>query len=317
MKRADLYRVLADEADRRGIGTYRDHRLVRVTDTGAGVLAIFADGSEAVGDVLIGCDGVYSTVRGLIDPAAPAPVYSGLVTTGGYARGVAVDGAPGDYQMVFGRRAFFGYTTAPDGEVWWFVNVPRPAEPARGELGRIGTAEWRQRFAELYAGDAGPALELIAATPEFPALTPIHSIPHLPHWHRGRMVVTGDAAHAPSPTSGQGASLAVEDAVVLAGALAGAADPTAAFARFEQARRGRVEKIIKAAARINNSKAPGPVGRVLRDAMLPLILRMTARSSSMDEVFDHHVEFAGARPPVGGPGGSGAAEGAEPPGGVR
>ena len=49
--------------------------------------------------------------------------------------------------------------------------------------------------------------------------SPIHAIPHLPTWHTGRMVVIGDAAHAPSPTSGQGASLAIEDAVVLAKCL--------------------------------------------------------------------------------------------------
>jgi FAD-dependent urate hydroxylase len=50
-------------------------------------------------------------------------------------------------------------------------------------------------------------------------MSPIHSIPHLPAWHRGRMIVIRDAAHAPSPTSGQGASLSIEDAVVLARSL--------------------------------------------------------------------------------------------------
>ena len=114
--------------------------------------------------------------------------------------------------------------------------------------------------AELYAGDAGPALPLIEATPELMPMSPIHSMPHLPAWHRGRMVVVGDAAHAPSPTSGQGASLSIEDAVVLAKCLRDCRDPPAAFARFEAARRPRVERIIKSAARINNSKAAGPVG---------------------------------------------------------
>jgi energy-coupling factor transporter ATP-binding protein EcfA2 len=46
--------------------------------------------------------------------------------------------------------------------------------------------------------------------------SPTHSLPHLPVWHTGRMIVIGDAAHAPTPSSGQGASLAIEDAVVLA-----------------------------------------------------------------------------------------------------
>ena len=50
----------------------------------------------------------------------------------------AVDAEPGGYEMIFGRRAFFGYGVAPDGEVWWFANVPRRPEPARGELRAVG-----------------------------------------------------------------------------------------------------------------------------------------------------------------------------------
>jgi 2-polyprenyl-6-methoxyphenol hydroxylase-like FAD-dependent oxidoreductase len=125
IKRADLYRVLYEEASRRGVRVEHGKRLVGAEDTGDGVRAVFADGSEAVGDVLIGSAGVHSTVRRIIDPAAPGPTYAGLVTTCGYARGVRVDTEPGSYDMIFGKRAFFGYAKAPDGEVWWFANLPR------------------------------------------------------------------------------------------------------------------------------------------------------------------------------------------------
>lgn len=280
LKRADLYRVLSEQATDRGIRIEYGKRLVAATDTGDGVRAAFADGSEAVGDVLIGCDGIHSTVRLIIDPAAPAPRYAGLIGTGGYARGVPVDTEPGSYEMIFGRRAFFGYATAPDGEVWWFANLPRRDEPARGEVEAVSGEVWRRRLQELFAGDAGPAVRLIQATPEVLPMSPIHSLGHLPSWHRGRMVVIGDAAHAPSPTSGQGASLSIEDAVVLAQCLRDLPDPAAAFARFEAARRPRVERIVKAAARINNNKAAGPVARVFRDALLPVILRLTAGSKA-------------------------------------
>lgn len=182
-------------------------------DTGAGVRAEFDDGSEAFGDLLVGCDGVHSTVRRLIDPTAPAPSYAGLINTGGYASGVSVDTEPGSYEMIFGKRAFFGYLKADDGQVWWFSNVPRRDEPARGELAAVSGEEWRRRMLELYAEDAGPAVSLIEATPEIMPMTAIHSIPHLPRWHNDRMIVVGDAAHAPSPSSGQGASLAIEDGV--------------------------------------------------------------------------------------------------------
>ena len=114
----------------------------------------------------------------------------------------------------------------------------------------------RRLLLGLHADDAGPAVEIIQATPEVMATSPVHAIPHLPTWHTERMIVIGDAAHAASPTSGQGASLSIEDAVVLAKSLRDMPGPLAAFASFEQERRPRVERIIRAAARINNSKPP-------------------------------------------------------------
>jgi len=291
IKRADLYGVLHDEAVARGIRVEHGKSLVDARDTGDGVRAVFADGSEAAGDLMIGCDGVHSTVRRLIDSAAPAPAYAGLLSTGGYVRGVPVGTEPGGYEMIFGKRAFFGYATAPDGEVWWFANVPCRDEPARGELSAVGSEEWQRRLLELYAGDAGPAVALVRDTPEPLAVSPVHLIPHLPVWHTGRMIVVGDAAHAPSPTSGQGASLSIEDAVVLAKCLRDLPSAPEAFARFEAARRPRVERIIRWAARINNSKAAGPVTRVLRDAMLPPILKLTANGKALRQTYGYHIDW--------------------------
>ena len=267
--------------------TLRTHtgKRLGVTSTGG----TLADGTDAEADILVGCDGVHSTVRRLIDPAAPAPSYAGLLNTGGYASGVRVSAAPGSYEMIFGKRAFFGYATAPGGQVWWFANIPQRREPKRGEAEAVTAAQWRQRFAEIYAADAGPALELIAATPGFAPMTPIHTIPRLRSWHTDRMIAVGDAAHAPSPTSGQGASLSLEDAVLLATSLRDIQPAAAAFAHFEAVRRPRVEKIIKAAARINNNKAPGPAGRLVRDLVLPVILRATANAKSAREVYEYHV----------------------------
>ena len=107
------------------------------------------------------------------------------------------------------------------------------------------------------------------------------------------MLVVGDAAHAPSPSSGQGASLAIEDAVVLATCLRDGAGVADAFARFEQIRRPRVEKIIRWAERVNSSKAAGPVGRRVRDAVLPVVMRLSARSSAHEQTYGHRVTMAG------------------------
>ena len=291
IRRADLYQALHSQAVARGITVLHGKRLVGAQEYPGGVQATFADGTQAQADILVGCDGVHSTVRGLIDPAAPAPSYAGLLNTGGFASGVTVAAPPGSYEMIFGKRAFFGYTTAPDGQVWWFANLPQHREPARGEAEMVSAAQWRHRFTEIYAEDAGPALELIAATPGFAPMTPIRTIPHLRRWHTGRMIVVGDAAHAPSPTSGQGASLSIEDAVLLATSLRAIEPVSAAFTHFETVRRPRVEKIIKAAAPINNNKAPSPAGRLLRDLMLPVILRTTANAKSAREVYEYHADW--------------------------
>jgi FAD-dependent urate hydroxylase len=288
MKRADLYGALHEQALSRGIRVEFGKRLVSAEDTGAGVRATFADGGEAMGDVLIGCDGVRSAVRTIVDRRAPAPRYAGLVGTGGYASGLGVDTPPGTYEMIFGRRAFFGYTVAPDSQVWWFANVPQAVEPERH---RVDGEAWRQPLLELVADDAGPAVDLITASSAVMPMTAFHSMPPLPRWHAGRMIVIGDAAHAPTPTSGQGASLAIEDAVMVAKCLRDLPDAPSAFAQFESARRPRVERIVKWAARMNRSKAPGPVGRVFRDAMLPVVLKMTADSKALRQTFDYHISW--------------------------
>jgi len=292
LKRADLYTAIHQQATARGIVVQHGKHLLDVEPTGDGVRALFDDGSDATGQVLIGADGIHSAVRQRIDPNAPAPSYVGLVNLGGYARGVPVDAEPGSYTMIFGRRAFFGYALAPDGEVWWFANVPHGEQPARGEVEAITGEQWQRRLAELYAQDAGPAVRLVQASDpaDIMRASPTHSLPHLPVWHRDRMVVIGDAAHAPTPSSGQGASLAVEDAVVLAKCLRDLPHQEA-FAAYERLRRARVEQIAKVAARVNSSKAAGPAVRVFRDALLPAIMKLTANSKQVTEQFRYHIDW--------------------------
>ena len=87
--RGDLHRVLQDRAAEAGVRFEYGKRLVGATETADAVTATFADGTTATADVLIGADGVRSTVRTLIDPDAPAAGYTGLLGFQGY-----VDAAP-------------------------------------------------------------------------------------------------------------------------------------------------------------------------------------------------------------------------------
>ncbi|MPZ53121.1 MAG: FAD-dependent monooxygenase, partial [Acidimicrobiia bacterium] len=146
---------------------------------------------------------------------------------------------------------------------------------------------------------AGPATRLIDATPTIGNASAVHSIPHLPTWHTDRMVVIGDAAHAPSPSSGQGASLAIEDAVVLAKCLRDIADPAEAFARYEEIRRPRVERIISNAAKVNSNKTVDGFARVMRDLFLPMILKVVAKSSHMEKTYGHRIDWEEVVSPTG------------------
>ena len=101
----------------------------------------------------------------------------------------------------------------------------------------------------------------------------------------------GDAAHATSPSSGQGASMAIEDAVVLAKCLRDERDVTGAFVAYERQRRDRVEQVVRWSARVGSSKVPGPFGRGLRDLLMPLALRLLSGSSSQRWLFEHHLAW--------------------------
>jgi len=291
IKRARLYAGLHQQLADRGIKVEFGRRLTGADTTPAGgVAARFADGTSATGELLIGADGVHSVTRALIDPAAPAPRYVGLVNFGGYTPGMAV-ADPGTWYMVFGKRAFFGYVTDPSGGTVWFANVPRP-QTSGAERAATTAEQWRQQLLELFAADRGPATDLIAAGRLELAGDSTYDLPRVPAWHNDRMVMIGDAAHAPAPTSGQGASLAAEDAVVLAKCLRDEPAIPEALAAYGRLRRDRVEKIVAEAARASSNKAPGPAGRALQGLILPLVFKFLVTDKSLAWRYDHHIDWS-------------------------
>ena len=292
IKRADLYRVLHDEAIRRGIRIEHGKRLIDAKTTPDGVVARFEDSTYAEGDLLIGADGIHSRTRLIIAPTAPEPRYTGLGNIGGFARNASVNAKPGIYAMIFGKRAFFGYTVSPSGEIWWFANPPSARELTRAELAAT-TEQWKQRLIGLFADDVSPVAEIIRATTGELLGTNQHDMPSVPTWHEGPMVIVGDAAHATSPASGQGASMAIEDAVMLAKCLRDLPDIQQAFAAYEQLRRQRVERVVAQGARSSSDKAAGPIARVVRDLMLPVVLKRAASSGerSLAWMYSYHIDW--------------------------
>ncbi|MDQ7805582.1 NAD(P)/FAD-dependent oxidoreductase [Amycolatopsis sp. A133] len=289
IKRAELYRVLHDEAARRGIKIEHGMRLDDV-DSGLenGVAAIFEDGSRQVGDLLIGADGIHSATRVLIDPEAPEPRYTGTVVLCGYARQAPVDPVPGVYRMIYGKRVFFAYTTAPDGETWWFVNLPRP-ELSKAELASTSLEEWKRQATALLRRDRSPAAAIVEASGQIRASNG-YDIALTPRWHAGRMIVIGDAAHAAAPNAGHGASMAMEDAVVLAKCLRDLREPAAAFRAYEQQRRERVERLVATSAKMGGTATPGPIKRLIRDMAISKRLKSGPRNTAA-WLTQHHIDW--------------------------
>jgi FAD-dependent urate hydroxylase len=187
--------------------------------------------------------------------------------------------------MAFGKRCFFGWSAAPDGSIWWFANPPsaRPTGP-------LEAGAWRAHLLDLFAKDAIPAAAIIRATSEVLGPWNTYDLPRVPVWRTGRTVLIGDAAHAASPSSGQGASMALEDAVTLGRCLAAETDVPSALAAYEGLRRDRVQRVVAAGRRNSSGKAAGPIGAAIRDAMTPLVMRLLYRKGNPQAwILDHQV----------------------------
>jgi 2-polyprenyl-6-methoxyphenol hydroxylase-like FAD-dependent oxidoreductase len=273
VRRSDLYRVLRDRLAAEGIRVEHDRRLATVREHPDSVTAVFADGGEARADVLVGADGVHSTVRRVIDPGAPGPRYTGMLSFEGTSP-VEVPEDPGTMTFAFGKRGYYLYWPAPGGGTTFGVNLPYDRPLSIGQVREVPTAQWLRTLQDVY-GDDTPGGDLLRrlGPDALLATGALYIMPSVPRWHRGRMVLAGDAVHAPSNSSGQGASLAAESAVQLARCLRDINDIPEAFATYERLRRTRVESVATRAARINRTKAPGPVAQRLMPLLMPLFIR--------------------------------------------
>ncbi len=283
--RAAVHRALRDEAERRGITVHYRRRLTGISEAGREVVATFDDGTTEVGDYLVGADGVHSRVRACVLPEHATPRDTQMVSIGGFcAPDVPPPADPDDADrltFVVGPRHQLGYAKFDSAHWGWWCHVHAPDADERAALMTMPFSALRERMLERYRGWSAPASEFIASTQEW-ARTAIHDVPRLPTWHRGRVLLLGDAAHAMSPAGGQGASLALEDAMVFGRLAADATMPIEdAMSRFESLRRRRAEKMV--AQGYENDRRSlrelGPVGMWMRDrVMMPMFASFIERA---------------------------------------
>jgi 2-polyprenyl-6-methoxyphenol hydroxylase-like FAD-dependent oxidoreductase len=290
--RSRLHQVLREEVEHRGIKMAFGKKLANLATCDQGVMATFEDGTTAEGSFLVGCDGVHSRTRQLINPEAPSPHYTGLISTGGFTQHSSFAPTPDTMHFVFGKLAFFGYHISSSREMYWFVNFPQKSAPSRGDLDMIVSDEWQARMLDLFRGDLPLISEMIRATQSSIISYPIYDISKQPIWHQGPVALLGDAVHAVSPSAGQGASLAIEDAIVLAKCLRDSEDLSQAFATYERLRRERVERMVRYGRSTGQAKViTNPIGVWFRDLLTPFFLKHFANPAALDWVYSYTVDW--------------------------
>ena len=222
--------------------------------SGAPAHAPAAQVRTAPADLVVAADGVRSAVRTRLFPTVQ-PRYGGSTSW----RAVIEDRAPGgQFTAVWGPAAEFGALPVSDHETYWYGYFRHPA----GAVFPDELAAARERF----AGWPSWVRALLAATPADRLIR--NDVYHLPQgppsYTAGRVVLIGDAAHACLPTVGQGAAMALEDAVCV-GRLIGApvragAALEGALATFDKNRRPRGQRTVRSAitvARLGADLGPG------------------------------------------------------------
>jgi 2-polyprenyl-6-methoxyphenol hydroxylase-like FAD-dependent oxidoreductase len=245
--RARLHELLLRHAGESCV--HRDSRVIDFRQDPGRVVVTLESGREEEGDLLVGADGLHSAVRARL-LGDEQPRYAGYSSWRGVCSIAGVEMRRDRASESWGRGARFGVVPIGDELVYWFATANAPADE------RLGAAAERERLRALFAGWHSPIGALIEQTEDRNLLrTDITDRQPVDSWTRGRVTLLGDAAHPMTPNLGQGGCQAVEDAVVLARALAEVPDLASALASYERRRVRRANAIVM------QSRKMGEVGQ--------------------------------------------------------
>jgi 2-polyprenyl-6-methoxyphenol hydroxylase-like FAD-dependent oxidoreductase len=245
---------------------------------GDGIVACFADGREERGDLLVGADGLRSTVRARLLGDGP-PRYAGYTAWRGVVE-LEDDPVPGRAGFeAWGRGGRFGLVKLGRGRAYWFAtkNAPEGEEEAAGRKGEL---------LARFGGWHEPIPAVINATGE----SEIHHDgvyyrEPVKRWSEGRVTLLGDAAHPMTPDLGQGACQAIEDAVTLGACLAKEGDVETALKFYEAQRAERTAYVVRRSRRLGRlGQLENPLACGLRDAVLKALPRCLLKSRQLKDL---------------------------------
>lgn len=246
-------------------------RCVGIEQYEDGVSVSFADGSMTTGDILIGADGIRSVVRTALFGAADYR-YSGQTCWRGIVNFRMPEASAATEMWSTKPGVRLGYSHVNAEQVYFYATACAP----HGGNDTPGTI--RQRLAELYSDFPRYLREMLAAADESKIIrNDIWDFAPISSWHKGRVVLVGDAAHATTPNMGQGGCQAIEDAYALAEALSLETSLGAAFKHYETSRMKKAHFVVNTSYRIGKITNWGGTKARLRNMAVSLAPKSAAK----------------------------------------
>jgi salicylate hydroxylase len=276
--RADLHAILVAAVRRLSPDCiHLDRTLADYRQDAAGVTAQFADGTRAIGDALIGCDGARSTVRertfGGTTPSFTGQVaWRGVVPSNGLPASVT---APASTIWIGEDRHIVQYPLRGGRAINYVALVAKAAWQEEGWNRRSAVGEVVAEFADFHPD----VQQLLQATPAENCFKwGLHDRDPLAAWTRGRVTLLGDAAHPTLPFMAQGAAMSIEDGAILSRAIERADSLEAGLQQYERLRLGRTSAIV-----LRSRAATQLYQRLIGD-------KQEERSQGMAEIYDYDAE---------------------------
>ncbi len=236
--RTSLQKVLGDYATNSGANLRLGLTVSELREENDKIIVDFSDGTTGIYDAVIGADGVYSQMRTSLFPEAAKPTFTGQsVWRYNFPRPAEVEGL-----WVYNGSPGVGLVPMSDEVLYMYVTT---AEPDNPRIPKNALAEEMKKRLENHKSPLIQKFSEQITDPEEVVYRPLEGMLLEGDWHKGKVALLGDAVHATTPHLGQGAGLAIEDALVIAEELSKASTVEEAFAAYRARRFERCEYVVK------------------------------------------------------------------------
>lgn len=267
--RPTLARIMSNATLDAGVNVRLGCTYTKIDFSEVNASVTFTDGTTQIYDLVVGADGVHSTLRKEFFPEAPDPVYIG--------QGVwrAIMPRPENINQVtmwLGTHLKLGVNPVSDSHMYMFITEDRPTKE------HIDKATWPQVFAELMGRFQNPTVQSLIPNVFADGANidyrPLANLLVKEPWNRGRLVMIGDTVAATTPHLASGAGIGIESGIVLADELANNDDLVIAFERFHERRWERCRMVVENSSRLCHIEINGgdktEHSNIMRESLIAL-----------------------------------------------